>query len=250
MGLAKTSKLKDAALVTSTKKGGSFVKDKESEAELLRPNWQTNFADNSCWHSWIIKFMRQKISVQNPMLTVALMTAKSNTEILDRVEVVFKNIAAEFRKKSKAPTAKSEVGSTTLIRLDDEEQRATDNRHKGRKVRVRIHLLVVNQGNIGTQKSDEREEAIELYHFEVPTRFDYFFQWQYQSTDESDVSDVLDPDTDVEESAEVPVKSTRKPWKSRAPMYRGDEASLLLDAVYPLLIYFSFRTWCKRSRLW
>jgi hypothetical protein len=53
----------------------------------------------------------------------------------------------------------------------------------------------------------------------------FLLQWQYQSTDESDISDVIDPDTETEESNEIPASSTRKPWKSRPPTYRSEGVS-------------------------
>jgi hypothetical protein len=49
------------------------------------------------------------------------------------------------------------------------------------------------------------------------------FQAPYQSSDESDDSDVVDPGTDLESGDEVPVSATRKPWLSRPPMYRDHE---------------------------
>ncbi|KAJ7115038.1 hypothetical protein C8R44DRAFT_928985 [Mycena epipterygia] len=47
------------------------------------------------------------------------------------------------------------------------------------------------------------------------------FQAPYQSTDESDTSDIVDPGTDVDSSDEVPVSARTKPWLSCPPMYRN-----------------------------
>ncbi|KAF8143627.1 hypothetical protein K438DRAFT_1993690 [Mycena galopus ATCC 62051] len=57
----------------------------------------------------------------------------------------------------------------------------------------------------------------------------FFFQPVYQSTDESDDSDVIDPDTDTERTTEIQVAATRKPWKSRPPIKPKIPRSL----VYP-----------------
>jgi hypothetical protein len=47
--------------------------------------------------------------------------------------------------------------------------------------------------------------------------WDFFFHVLYQSTDESDDSEVLDPDT--ESDNEVDVVATKKPWVTRPPTY-------------------------------
>ncbi|KAJ7154971.1 hypothetical protein C8R43DRAFT_1126359 [Mycena crocata] len=51
--------------------------------------------------------------------------------------------------------------------------------------------------------------------------WDFFFQPWYQSTDESDDSPVLDPETDS--GGEVDVATPNKPWISREPDYRGQQ---------------------------
>ncbi|KAJ7463679.1 hypothetical protein FB451DRAFT_1493222 [Mycena latifolia] len=206
MGLPNKPKLKDAALIRSKESGGGYIKDRETSGRLLRPDWTVSFVENSSWHLDIINYMRQKVPVQQPAITADIMKAKSDDEILDRVEVVFKNIVTEARKLAKQPDAEGEVNPPTSIVLDDAAQKQ-DNCRKGRKLR----------------KCEERQNALAKAKIELPQGFNFFLQPQYQSTDESDVSDVLDPDTDTEDSKEVPAPSTRKPWISRTPYYRHDK---------------------------
>lgn len=60
---------------------------------------------------------------------------------------------------------------------------------------------------------------------EMGPEWDFFFQPCYQSTDESDIDDGIDPDTETEEQLDV--SSTRKPWISRPPMYRTKEVGYI-----------------------
>lgn len=74
------------------------------------------------------------------------------------------------------------------------------------------------------------------YRAEVPEltapRYDYLFQHQYQSTDESAVeevpSSVIDPQSDNGNSPTAPV--TRTIWYSRAPAHRKKRVSSLIKA--------------------
>ncbi|KAJ7495143.1 hypothetical protein FB451DRAFT_1477687 [Mycena latifolia] len=212
MGLPNKSKLKDAAMIGPTEAGGGYVKDSETSGRVLRPDWAASFTENSSWHNNIIKYMRQKVPVQQPAITMDMMKSKSDDDILDRVEVVFKNIATEARKLAKQPAAQQcdtegEAEPSTNIVSDDNAQKLKENRRKGRKIR----------------KCEERQSALIKAGVELPQGFNFFLQPQYQSTDESDLSDVLDPDTDTEDSKEVPAPSTRKPWISRTPYYRHDK---------------------------
>ncbi|KAJ6582601.1 hypothetical protein DFH09DRAFT_1309552 [Mycena vulgaris] len=140
-----------------------------------------------------------KASLQNPVITSTFMDAKSADDLLQRLATVFKNIKEEAKK-----VAKSGVDGDDEDQVDTQKQ---DGRRKTRKVR----------------KCNERIEVLEDAGMTLPEEFTFFLQPIYQSTDESDASDVLDPNTDTEESAEVPAQSTRKPWKSRTPLYRSDE---------------------------
>jgi hypothetical protein len=75
------------------------------------------------------------------------------------------------------------------------------------------------------QKCEERILVLEKADIKFEKKWAFLLMVPYQSTDESDQSDVLDPETETEQADEIPVPSTRKPWKSQAPTYRTDEAS-------------------------
>ncbi|KAJ7768425.1 hypothetical protein B0H16DRAFT_1716426 [Mycena metata] len=178
MGLPKKSKLKDAASITTKKRGGGYISDEESNGQLLHPDW----------------FLRNKTPSPVPALTKDLMVNKSDNILLERLEVLFTNIAAEYRK---------------LVRddgKDDDEEEL--NRRSGRKVR----------------KCNERIETIEEANIEVDDDWEFFFQPVYQFTDESVASTVLDPDTETETKNEPPVRSTCKPWVTHAPDYQSGRA--------------------------
>ncbi|KAJ7438262.1 hypothetical protein B0H11DRAFT_2254713 [Mycena galericulata] len=204
MGLPKKSKLRDAAAVAPCKSGGSYIKDPESNGKILRPDWRISFADNNCWHDSITKFLRAKAPGLIPVLTRDIMKEKTDQELLERIEVVFKNISAEFRKAQKAGNDDDEIDAQPAPALTEEEEKKL-NRRNGRKFR----------------KCKERKDTISEAGLEIPALYSFFLQPVYQSTDESDDSDVVDPDTDTELTAEVPVRSTRKPWITRPPVYRN-----------------------------
>lgn len=70
------------------------------------------------------------------------------------------------------------------------------------------------------QKCNERASVRSLVGYMAnSTLWDFAFQAAYQSTDESDDDDAVDPDTETED--EVPVRTKQKPWISRPPTYRG-----------------------------
>ncbi|KAJ7718699.1 hypothetical protein DFH07DRAFT_784873 [Mycena maculata] len=182
MGLASTSQLKAAAALAPLKMGGSYVKDRESSGKLLRPDWVSSFAENVAWHDPMVKFLRAKGPTLVPALTSAILAQKSDQELLDRLEVVFKNVSTEFRKAGR-------VGGDGNIERDEEKQPRTEaeekkeNRHRGRKTKA-CQLL-------------------------------------------------LKEHTETEAYAEVPAKTTRKPWITRPPAYRHSEteaAIVIIDA--------------------
>ncbi|KAJ7479157.1 hypothetical protein FB451DRAFT_1451010 [Mycena latifolia] len=205
MGIPRTSKLKDAAGIEPRRTGGSYIKDKESNGKLLRPDWSTSFAENSNWHESMVQFVRAKASNLVPALTKQVLDKKTDDDLMDRLEVVFKNIASEYRKTAKnlqnSKLNRPQEEATTDMTPDQERQY---NRRRGRKVR----------------KCDER--TIAARDIEMDDEWTFFLQPAYQSTDESDDAEVLDPDTDTEKNAEVPASSTRKPWISRPPIYRDE----------------------------
>lgn len=84
----------------------------------------------------MIEFVRQKAPTLNPTITVDMMEKKSDTEILDRIAAVFRNISGEARKASRA-------GEEGDDESDKKMEEARANRHKTRKVRVSLNLLTL-----------------------------------------------------------------------------------------------------------
>ncbi|KAJ6470979.1 hypothetical protein C8R45DRAFT_1165683 [Mycena sanguinolenta] len=199
MGLPTTSKLQAAAAVPPPKSGGSYVKDPESKGKLLRPDWGVSFTENSTWHNAMVKFVREKAPTLVPALTPAKLSQRSDDVILKRLEVVFKNISTEYRKTGADQEARQDADA-------DDEDDGSKNRRRARKAR----------------KCEERQETMLSENIELPPEYSWFLQPLYQSTDESDHDAVIDPDTDTEETAEVPAKRTRKPWITRVPLYRSE----------------------------
>ncbi|KAJ7654606.1 hypothetical protein DFH06DRAFT_1474510 [Mycena polygramma] len=201
MGLSQTTKLKDAAAVPPGKSGGGYIKDPESTGKLLRPDWRLTFVDNSGWHDSMIRFVRAKAPIVLPAIRKADIKEKSDELILGRLDVVFKNIVSEYRKAMKQAEQLAQNDGEELAEGD--EGRA--NRRRTRKSR----------------KCEERKVTIAEGKIDIPPEWNWFLQPIYQSTDESDDADVVDPDTDTEEADEVPAASTRKPWITHPPLYRS-----------------------------
>ncbi|KAJ7720177.1 hypothetical protein B0H16DRAFT_1896903 [Mycena metata] len=211
MGLPSTSKIKDAT-IAPVKKCGGYINDPETRSgKLLRPDWAASFSENSNWHPRMIAYMRQKVPSHSPAITKEMMSSKSDADILERIESIFANIRTEYRKtvRGSSGDAKDPAGEEEEDADDDEEDTVDKkkqlNRRSGRKVR----------------KCDERILALESHGVQLQPPYEFFLQPRYQSTDESDAEDVLDPDTDNEN--EVPAQATRKPWITRTPEYRNDE---------------------------
>ena len=74
------------------------------------------------------------------------------------------------------------------------------------------------------QKADQRAQARDQLPECQDPRFLWFFQWQYNSTDESgpDENDVIDPASDNGQDGR------RIVWHARPPTYRTDEVSFHL----------------------
>ncbi|KAJ7622632.1 hypothetical protein DFH06DRAFT_1447651 [Mycena polygramma] len=210
MGLPQTAKLRDAAAVRPGKSGGGYIQDPESSGKLLRPDWRVPFTENSRWHDSMIKLVRTKAPTVVPALKKSQIQAKSDEHILERLDVVFKNITSAYRKATK-PVADADGSEPE----EGNEEQA--NRRRSRKAR----------------KCEERKAAIDEYDIAIPDEWTWFLQAVYQSTDESDDAEVLDPDTDTEATDEVPAASTRKPWITHPPLYRSevfDEGVQVIDS--------------------
>lgn len=133
MGISQKAKLRDAAAILSGKSGGGYVRDTESNGKLLRPDWTTTFANNSSWHDSMIKFMRTKVPTVVPGL---ILDTKNDKYLLQRIEVVFKNIAAEHRKLTKTTVNSSDADTDEDSPILTAVEEAQQNRRRTRKVRV------------------------------------------------------------------------------------------------------------------
>ncbi|KAJ7825820.1 hypothetical protein B0H14DRAFT_3874256 [Mycena olivaceomarginata] len=217
MGLGKKgSTLKDAALLKPSTAGGGYIRDTEtSNGKLLRPDWNVTFADNSEWHSRTVKWMRQNMKTQFP---AAMIDEKSDDAIVDQLSTVFRNIVQAYNILQRESKAKKNVKDPTVTEDDGDlpaENEMPDNAAARRAGRRKSRK---------TRKCDERIMVLQNAGIQLHRHYAFFLQ-PYQSMDESDQSDVIDPDTDTEKADEVPAPSTRKPWKTRTPLYRTDEAS-------------------------
>ncbi|KAJ7819704.1 hypothetical protein B0H14DRAFT_3472878 [Mycena olivaceomarginata] len=190
MGHPGTVALDALALEVPVKAGGSYIADPNSCGKILRPDWRVGFSENSHWHPQILEFPREKASTFHPAMTPEMLKVKSDKDIMERVEGLFKNIADKFRSAQRAKKIEASRDAQS-------------------------------------PQCDERLEAFLAAHGSVPDEHKWFFQPLYQSTDESNDSAVLDPDTEVESDDEIHVSATSKPWLSWAPMYRVEEAWVL-----------------------
>lgn len=141
MGLLSTSKLRDAAGIPPVNTSGGYINDAETHGRVLRPDWRTTFTENSTWHPRMVAYMRQKIPLHNPAITKSMMENKTDEEILERLEVVFKNIATEYRKSIK--TAREDADHESDNHNDGEADAKQTNRRKARKIRVRTIYLTI-----------------------------------------------------------------------------------------------------------
>ncbi|KAJ7857805.1 hypothetical protein B0H14DRAFT_3637982 [Mycena olivaceomarginata] len=205
MGHGVNVKLEILANDTPIKAGGSYIADSDSKGRLLRPDWSASFNENSRWHKSMLEFARKKAHVFHPTMTESMVNAKTDDEIMERLENVFKNIGDNYRRaqRNKAKTKGGEDAGENQEEGEHEKRAKELNRRGTRKVR----------------KCDERLAVFQETHGEVPPDRRWFFQAPFQSSDESDDSDVVDPGTDLESGDEVSVSATRKPWISRPPMY-------------------------------
>jgi hypothetical protein len=82
----------------------------------------------------MIKFMRTKVPTVVPGL---ILDTKNDKYLLQRIEVVFKNIAAEHRKLTKTTVNSSDADTDEDSPILTAVEEAQQNRRRTRKVRVR-----------------------------------------------------------------------------------------------------------------
>ncbi|KAJ7262556.1 hypothetical protein C8J57DRAFT_1719432 [Mycena rebaudengoi] len=178
--------------------GGGWINDPEtSGGRLLRPDWRVSFSDNSMWHDEIVKFVKTHLHSEVPAISNDSALAMSDAEVRSHVQTVFKGIMGKYRKWEKTKATPSTVGDATK-----DEAASVKNLRAQRKVRKLAPREKVRPKEMGAE-------------------WDWFFQTSYQSIDETDTADILDPDTDTDQN--VPVSSTIKPLITWVSEYRSEE---------------------------
>jgi len=133
MGLGLRAKAKDVTRLHSHSRGGGFVKDREtSNGKFVQPDWTTNFSGNAVWHDHMLTMIRQKASIIYPSFTHDLLATKSDGDLLNRMEAVFKNLRTTYLRKDREGDLDSDADDSG----DDEGLRKQRNRRWQRKTRV------------------------------------------------------------------------------------------------------------------
>ncbi|KAJ7318345.1 hypothetical protein DFH08DRAFT_971410 [Mycena albidolilacea] len=160
MGHGVSVKLDILANDNLIKAGGSYIADSNSKGQLLRPDWSVSFNENSRWHKPMLEFARKKAPIFHPTMTDSMINAKTDDEIMERLENVFKNIADHYRRaqRNKAKTQGGEDAGEDKGAGEDEKRAKQLNWRGTRKVR----------------KCDERLAAFQEAHGDVPPTADGF----------------------------------------------------------------------------
>jgi hypothetical protein len=142
MGHGVNVKLEVLANDTPIKAGGSYIADSDSKGRLLRPDWSASFNENSRWHKSMLEFARKKAPVFHPTMTESMINAKTDDEIMERLENVFKNISDNYRRaqRNKAKTKGGEDAGENQEEGEHEKRAKELNRRGTRKVRVGIFV--------------------------------------------------------------------------------------------------------------
>jgi len=158
MGLPTTSKLRDAARKKPKQKSGGYIRDPETQGQLLRPDWAVSFTDNSGWHKSAIAFFRQKIPLQNPAISQAIIAKKSDQEILTRIGAIFKSIAAQYKKLQEMDAA-ADDDEDDEDDADEGPEEKQLGRHKSRKSRVSAVVFVCVLAKLKQKKKKNYRNA-------------------------------------------------------------------------------------------
>ncbi|KAJ7693779.1 hypothetical protein B0H14DRAFT_2651247 [Mycena olivaceomarginata] len=112
--------------------------DSDSKGRLLRPDWSASFNENSRWHKSMLEFARKKAPVFHPTMTESMINAKTDDEIMERLENVFKNISDNYRcaQRNEAKTKGGEDAGENQEEGEHEKRAKELNRRGTRKVRV------------------------------------------------------------------------------------------------------------------
>ncbi|KAJ7358084.1 hypothetical protein DFH08DRAFT_801932 [Mycena albidolilacea] len=195
MGLGKKGlTLKDAALLKPLTAGGGYIRDTETtNGKLLHPDWGVKFADNSVWHSRLVKWVRKTMKTEFPAFAI---DQKSDDAILDQLSTVFRNIVQAYNILQRELKAKKNAKDPTVP--EDDGDLPADN-------------------EMPDDAAASHPSAISHQFAQHQTAIRWL-EWLHRK------QAIIDPDTDTEKADEVPAPSMCKPWKTRTPLYRTDEA--------------------------
>ncbi|TFY75153.1 hypothetical protein EWM64_g8860 [Hericium alpestre] len=167
-------RMEDMSALQPMQKGSWFVPDEVTGGKgmLLCPDFTLQWKQNEGWHKWLVSFVRSNGFTFDPHLTAQFLETKTDKDILLRLKELFKNGKDAYKK------ARKPVEQLAIIRRAERQQA-----HKKEKV---------------NQKKTVRTEA----GLDDP-RWDYLFEKDYQSTDDSNNGNDADckagdPDTDGE----------------------------------------------------
>ncbi|KAH9850176.1 hypothetical protein C2E23DRAFT_887610 [Lenzites betulinus] len=179
---------------------------------LLRPHWSRPWANNEA--GWSLK-VAIRIQRRGTEYTTALsqehLASLSRERITDALRVVFLSMAKRWKMENGGEGAAAK------------KERNLQAKSKARKKQKALARALMRAKVVDAQS--------EVHN--------YLFQWQYQSSDDSEFEEFLpaakrtvDPETDDEEPnslAAAPLK--RKVWMSHSPGWRLDETNAMLDEI-------------------
>ncbi|KIK91509.1 hypothetical protein PAXRUDRAFT_27019 [Paxillus rubicundulus Ve08.2h10] len=168
------------------------------KAVVVRPNFEASWTENKEWAVKVAKYIRRKGTDVCPSYPADTLSGRSNTEIIKRLQAIFKTFKAQYRKL-----------------LDADPIRRVEAKMNGRRALRKIRKA---KEQSGLHKKEPTLQDI---------KFDFMFTAAYQSTDESNDEGVLDPGTDSDGDN----GAAMRPWTSCPPIYRSEEASLVLRAM-------------------
>ncbi|KAF7327333.1 hypothetical protein MKEN_00310900 [Mycena kentingensis (nom. inval.)] len=209
--------------------GGAWIDDPQSNGTLLRPGFLQSFADNSVWHDTAFLRIRQQIPKLVPVIKAADMKEVEDGVIHNQLSTVFRNMSREVRiaaNKTGIVAGNAGAGGDDGAQEDGAVDSDVENRQDSRKYR----------------KLDERNEAMDAAGWARVKAFEFLRQnAAYHSTDESQYSDVVDPNSEPENggtAAAVVVKKRRsatQKWRRRPPTYRTEHLQGIFDAIETLV---------------
>ncbi|KAI0721170.1 hypothetical protein C8Q72DRAFT_898161, partial [Fomitopsis betulina] len=172
---------------------------------LLRPRWDDGWPVNRAgWVGEVVQKVKQDGRKWSTSLAQEMLNVLPDDVVEDGLETCFGTLAKRYREaRDKSKGA--------------QEETRIQNRRRRRKVMK------------ASERSAVRNKIPSLKGLE----HDWMFQWQYQSTDESDSDPVtataLDPDTEDEghglNSLGTKGPARTRPWRQRAPAYRPQAVS-------------------------